>query len=365
MRVLIVDDSVVFRTQITHALETVPGVEVVGTAANGKIALEKLAQLSVDLVTLDMEMPGLNGIETLKEIRKQNFKVHVIIFSSQTQRGAEAALDALREGADEVCAKPAGDNLNFEKAEEAVKQALLPKVIQFKAVDENKNTKSNKATNNASATPLSSAPGSIGQFKINVRKTLATFQPAAIVIGCSTGGPAALETIFSNLSGPTRIPIFITQHMPPVFTTSLAKRLGQVSGIPSAEGISNEIVDANRIYVAPGDFHMDLIQEGASVKIKLHQAPQRNSVRPAVDYLFETAAKIYGNKLLSVVLTGMGEDGLVGVKDVRKKGGACLIQNQESCVVFGMPGAIFAADEYDEVGDLNLITSYLKRMISL
>lgn len=358
MRVLIVDDSVVFRTQITHALENIPGVEVVGTAANGKIALEKLNQLSVDLVTLDMEMPGLNGIETLKEIRRQNFKVHVIIFSSQTQRGADSALDALREGADEVCAKPSGDNLNFEKAADAVKEALLPKVIQFKAIDEKKVARVN---------PTSPAPAAtnINSFKINVRKTLATFQPAAIVIGCSTGGPAALESIFSQLKGPTKVPIFVTQHMPPVFTTSLAKRLGDISGIPSAEGKTSEIVTSNRIYVAPGDYHMDLELDGANVKIKLHQAPQRNSVRPAVDYLFETAAKIYGNKLLSIVLTGMGEDGLVGVKELRKKGGACLIQNQESCVVFGMPGAIFAADEYDEIGDLNLIASYLKRMIAL
>ncbi len=358
MRVLIVDDSVVFRTQITHALENIPGVEVVGTAANGKIALEKLNQLSVDLVTLDMEMPGLNGIETLKEIRRQNFKVHVIIFSSQTQRGADSALDALREGADEVCAKPSGDNLNFEKAADAVKETLLPKVIQFKAIDEKKVAR----VNTTSPAP---AAANINSFKINVRKTLATFQPAAIVIGCSTGGPAALEAIFSQLKGPTKVPIFVTQHMPPVFTTSLAKRLGDISGIPSAEGKTTEIVTSNRIYIAPGDFHMDLELDGASVKVKLHQAPQRNSVRPAVDYLFETAAKIYGNKLLSIVLTGMGEDGLVGVKEIRKKGGACLIQNQESCVVFGMPGAIFAADEYDEIGDLNLIASYLKRMIAL
>ena len=345
IRVLVVDDSVVFRTQITGAIGRNVDIEVVGTAATGAIALQKLAQLTVDVVTLDFEMPDMNGIEVLREIKKRGFPVHVIVFSSQTQRGAEAALDALREGADDVVAKPSGEGLTFETAGKAIEEALVPKILQF---------------NSKASIPITEAPKIAAKI---AKRDLARFLPEAIVIGSSTGGPTALEKIFASLTGPITVPIFIAQHMPPVFTEILARRLGEISGIPSEEAKAGTIVEANHIYVAPGDYHLLLEASGKGTKIALNQMPQRNSVRPAVDYLFESAAQVYKQNCLGVVLTGMGEDGLAGAKALRALNAPIIIQDRESCVVFGMPGAIFAADDYDQMGDLNFITSLLKRLV--
>lgn len=353
IKVLIVDDSVVFRTQITGALGRNPEIQIVGTAASGSICLQKLEQLSVDLVTLDMEMPEMSGIEVLREIRKRKIPVRVIIFSSQSQRGAEAALLALREGADDVVAKPTGDSLTIETAGAAIEAALVPKVLQF------------KKSSPLDASPVVQTPASKPAptaAPSAPKRSLDTVMASAIVIGSSTGGPTALEAVFQNLKGPITIPIFIVQHMPPVFTQSLAKRLGEISNIPSKEAENGEIVQANHIYVAPGDYHMAIERDGSSLRTTLNQAPKRNSVRPAVDILFETAALAFGSRLMGIVLTGMGEDGLVGAKAIRGRGGAIMIQDKASCVVFGMPGAIYNANEYDGVGNLESVTALIRKL---
>lgn len=185
--------------------------------------------------------------------------------------------------------------------------------------------------------------------------------PSAIVIASSTGGPAAHDTIFKGLKGKLRCPIFIAQHMPPVFTTSFAKRIGGHAQLPSKEAKHFEVV-ANEIYVAPGDYHMSLDLVNGQIMTRLDQGPQRNSVRPAADFLFESATKVYGSKLMGLVLTGMGEDGLDGARAIKTAGGGLMIQNQESCVVFGMPGAVHAAGAFDAQGDLMAIQSMLQRM---
>ncbi|MFM8315656.1 MAG: CheB methylesterase domain-containing protein, partial [Deltaproteobacteria bacterium] len=180
-----------------------------------------------------------------------------------------------------------------------------------------------------------------------------------ILIGCSTGGPDALDKLFQNFPRPLDIPIIIVQHMPPVFTASLARRIQNLTGIPCAEGQQWEIVSPNRIYIAPGDFHMTLTQNDSQVRIRLDQGPKVQGVRPAVDNLFLSAVKIYGASCLGVVLTGMGEDGLQGAHAIKKAGGGLLIQSAESCVVFGMPGAIFKTGIHDKILDL----AGIKRMI--
>jgi two-component system chemotaxis response regulator CheB len=348
MKVLIVDDSAVFRTQISHVLSGHEGIEVVGTAGNGKIALQKLEQLSVDLVTLDMEMPELSGLETLKLIREKKFNVKVIIFSSQTFKGAKLALDALNAGADDVVTKPTGENLTLELAQQMIKESLIPRVLQFRKSDP-------KPT--APSIPTTLAGNVFTEAK--PKKLIASFLPDALVIASSTGGPTALETLFSFLKRPYKIPIFLTQHMPPVFTQILGKRLSELTGNIFREAIHGEIVKEGIIYIAPGDYHMHLKKSGMEVKIELSQLPQRNSVRPAADYMFETASEIYSNKLLGVVLTGMGEDGAVGARAIRNNGGAILIQNKESCVVFGMPGAVFNNNDFDGMGNLEYLASIL------
>ncbi len=351
IRVLIVDDSIVFRTQISNALFQQPEIEVVGTAAHGKIALQKLEQSSVDLITLDMEMPEMNGLDVLREIRKRNFKVRVIVFSSQTTKGAEAAISALEQGADDVIAKPSGDNLSFDTAAEAIRSVLVPKILQF--VNKEKSVLPKDNFIQPQIKNYLSSP--------KTKKDISKFYPSLIVIGSSTGGPTALEKIFQSIVAPIDIPILITQHMPPVFTEILARRLGELSGIPSFEAKSGTLIKANHIYVAPGDYHFLIEGNKQHPKIVLNQNPQRNSVRPAVDYLFETAADIFGDSCLGVVLTGMGEDGLVGARKIRQQGGSILIQDKASCVVFGMPGAIYDSDDYDQISSLDVIAHQIKR----
>lgn len=352
IKVLVVDDSIVFRTQISASLKDVEGVEVVGTAPNGKIAIQKLGQLSVDLVTLDMEMPEMNGLETIKELRAKGFKTKVIVFSSQTTRGAEIALEALRLGANDVVAKPSGDHLNFETAQTIIKEALVPRVLQFINAIPMKKVAPNSLRQNVEV--KSHAP------KINLNN----FFPKALVIASSTGGPNALETIFSTLKGPFKIPVLIVQHMPPVFTQILAKRISDMVGSEVREATNNEILKAGTVYMAPGGFHMQLKQNNDRIiKIELHQGPERNSVRPAADYLFETAADIFKHQLLGVVLTGMGEDGAVGAKKIHNLGGGIIIQSKESCVVFGMPGAVYENNDFDEIKNLDEISTYLKTVL--
>lgn len=356
MRIMVVDDSIVFRSQISSALVGVEGIEIVGTAPNGKIAVQKLEQIQVDLITLDMEMPELNGIETLKLIKQKGIKVKVIVFSSQTVRGAEKALEALREGADDVVAKPEGEGVNFETALESIRISLVPRVKQFMISQPQaaRPVYTGESILRPKVTPVHS--------KIAKQK-IAGFDPQAIVIASSTGGPTALETIFSQLKGPFKKPIFLVQHMPPVFTQILAKRLSSLTDCPAEEAISSQKTNPQSFLVAPGDFHMILEKENDGVYAKLTQSPMRNSVRPAADNLFETASEIYGANLLGIVLTGMGEDGALGAKKIRNNGGRVLIQNKESCVVFGMPGAVYANDDYDEIASLEGIVKLLKGIL--
>lgn len=343
MRVLVVDDSIVFRSSISNSLKGVAGIEVVGTAANGKIAIEKLRQESVDLVTLDMEMPEMNGIETLKAIRAAGYKVKVIVFSSQTTKGAETALEALREGADDVIAKPVGEAVSFENAQASIAAVLIPKISQFME-------RVSPRTENSERKGKS------------LKKDVTQFKPGIVVIASSTGGPNALEHIFGFVKDRPKIPILIVQHMPPVFTQILAKRLSELTGVSVSEAVHGKKISPGEIWIAPGDFHMLVKNDGAQLSLVLNQAPQRNSVRPAADHLFESVADILQEQVLGIVLTGMGEDGLLGARQIRSKGGRVLIQNKESCVVFGMPGAIYDADEYDSICDLNSIGEFLQRL---
>jgi two-component system, chemotaxis family, protein-glutamate methylesterase/glutaminase len=348
MRVLVVDDSIVFRSQISKALSQVSGLEVVGSAANGKIALQKLEQSSIDLITLDMEMPEMNGLDFLREIRNRGFSVRVIVFSSQTQKGAELAIKALETGADDVIPKPQGEGLSFENAAATIQEMLVPKILQF------------TGTHLLSKDAISQT---LPKERPELPTDLSSFSPSVLVIGCSTGGPTALETIFGSLTAPIPIPILITQHMPPLFTAVLARRLSELSGIPSKEAQSGDLLRPNQIYVAPGDFHLLIDGNEGEAYTVLNQKPQRNSVRPAVDYLFESTAKIYKSRCLGLILTGMGQDGLVGSQEIRKQGGAIIIQDRESSVVFGMPGAIYESGEYDMMLNLNMIPMNLAALI--
>lgn len=339
IRVLIVDDSVVFRSQIKSAFEQVDWVDVVGVASNGKIALEKIKLLKPDLVTLDLEMPELNGIETLKEVRSQSLPVKVIVFASTSVSGAQKTMEALHLGALDFVAKPNGEETK------SIYELLIPRVSALMKPSEN-------------FFAVAKSVGHVSAFAWD------KFSPQAILIGSSTGGPTALEKIFSQLKAPFRCPVFITQHMPPIFTASLAARLEKLCGVTCAEGKDGELVQPNRVYMAPGNFHMQIIKQQGTLKISLNQQEMENSVRPAVDQMFRSAAALFPGSALGVVLTGMGKDGLAGSHELKKYGSPILIQNRESCVVFGMPGAIHEAGIYDSMQNLEQITHTLQSYLS-
>lgn len=330
IRVLIVDDSVLFRSQIQMALKDIPDLEVVGTAANGKIALEKLALQEVDLVTMDIEMPVMDGLEAVKEIRAKGIKSKIILFSSLSKPGAEKTFEGLRLGATDFATKPLSDGSALTPADK-IKEALVPKIL---------------ALFGRTATPSSVTK----KMSPSTHISWETFNPQVMVIASSTGGPPALTDFFANFKEPVPYPILITQHMPPLFTTSLASTLAAVSGRVCKEAVQGETLVPNQMYVAPGDFHMRLGGDKSSPIIVLDQGPQRNYVRPCADFLFESAARIFGKNTLGLVFTGMGRDGADGAKAVKEVGGAILIQNEASCVVFGMPGAVYEAGHFDFEG---------------
>jgi len=323
IRVLLVDDSVVVRKVLADALSGDPDVEVIGTAANGSIALQKIPQVNPDVVILDVEMPDMDGLETVKRIRAGWPRLPVIMCSSLTERGADTTLRALANGASDYVAKPSrlngsqGDGLSGFKAE------LMAKV---KALG-------------ASCTSLPPArPVAPVARPLRGREAV-----SALAIGCSTGGPNALTILFEGIPRDLPVPIFIVQHMPPLFTKLLADRLAASSGLTVTEARAGDLVELGCVYVAPGDFHMTVARDGARLRIALNQDTPENSCRPAVDVLFRSVAKIYGAGVLATVLTGMGHDGARGARAIVDAGGSLIVQDAASCVVPSMPGAVVAA----------------------
>ncbi|APJ03133.1 chemotaxis-specific protein-glutamate methyltransferase CheB [Silvanigrella aquatica] len=354
MRVLIVDDSVVFRSQIKSALDGIDDIVVVNTAANGKIGIERLQQNEVDVVILDLEMPVMDGKQMLQEMRKNNLNQKVIVFASPTGEGIDLTLSALEAGASDFITKP-NSNGSLEQALEGIKKELVPKILQFK----NKN-------HFKTPVPIKKSYEPVKVQEIIPNKNFSIFRPKCIGIGSSTGGPNALEHVLAKLKGLSlEIPIFLAQHMPPKFTEALARRLEEVSGHPCHEGKEGQLALPGHIYVAPGDYHMTVEKFGdnAQTMIRLDQGSKRNSVRPAVDNLFESLAKVYGNSCVAFVLTGMGEDGLVGAHAIKAASGSVIIQDAASSVVWGMPGAIFDAGAYDAIGNLDECSEYLVQLI--
>jgi two-component system chemotaxis response regulator CheB len=372
VNILVVDDSIVYRSQIKAALSSAAFIKEIDSANNGKIALDKIKMKKYDLVTLDLEMPEMDGIETLKQIKSMlTNKIRVIMFSSQTQSGSEKTLEALRLGADDFVAKPMGEKLNIDNASDVIRDLLIPKLRQFIAGSSSERNSPEKITNidnqktdtNINPNPVSTYTYSKKRPILNyLSKDLNVFNPKIVVIASSTGGPPALDLVFSKIGKQLSCPVLLAQHMPPVFTTSLAKRIQEVSGITCSEAKNMETLE-NKIYVAPGNFHMSLVLFNNEIRVQLDQRIERNHVRPAADYLFETAAKHFSSSVLGIVLTGMGDDGCDGAMEVKKAGGGLIIQSQETCAVFGMPGAIHDVKAFDAIMSPKDINLYLKRKI--
>lgn len=325
IRVLVVDDSVVVRRMVTHALDGEPGIEIICTASNGHIGLERVRQLGPDVVILDIEMPGMNGLEVLRALRAApGGGPRVIMFSTLTERGASITLEALSLGADDYVTKVMNES-SLQQSKVRLREELVPKIKQFFAT---------------SRPVLAAVPQ---RPRVSVQPSRLARTPRAVVIGSSTGGPAALAAILPQLPQDFPVPILIVQHMPPFFTRLLAERLDSACKLRVEEATEGAEVHAGKVLLAPGDFHMKLQAKGGSVAVSLDQSPQQNFCRPAVDVLFRSVAEVYGGAILAVILTGMGQDGLRGTETLRSIGATVFAQDEASSVVWGMPGAVVNA----------------------
>jgi len=326
LRALIVDDATVMRRLVTEVLRRDPDIEVAGTAPNGRIALEKLAQLSPDFVTLDVEMPELDGLQTLRELRKTYPRLPVIMFSLATQRGAVATLDALAAGANDYVTKPT-DVTNLSESIERLERELLPKI---------------RAHCRPVSPTIAPAPRVSSAAPQPRKASAAPFD--ILCIATSTGGPNALNDLFAGFTQPLPVPVAVVQHMPPMFTRLLAERLDALPGpVRCREAADGEILQPGHAYFAPGGLHLAISRHGSDAFVaRLLETPPENSCRPAADVLFRSIAET-GAHALAVVMTGMGQDGLRGCEYLSERGAVILAQDEATSVVWGMPGAVSQA----------------------
>jgi len=336
--VLVVDDSVVIRRLVTSVLDEDPDITVVGTAASGRIALAKLLQVAPDCVTLDIEMPDLDGLGTLRELRKTHPRLPVIMFSTLTERGASTTLDALALGANDYVTKPANVG-SVPAALASVREQLVPKI---KALCPQLRSSAPAVPRFVPSPAAAPADAKAPSQRVDV-----------LTIGSSTGGPDALTSLLPLLPPTFPVPVVIVQHMPPVFTKMFAQRLDGKCSLSVKEAEDGDVVAPGRVLIAPGDRHMELRRVGNAVRVKLTSGPAENFCRPAVDVLFRSVAAAYGERVLAAVLTGMGSDGARGAEVLRRGGAEVLAQDEASSVVWGMPGAVVAAGLAHRVLSLN------------
>ncbi|MBN9657353.1 MAG: chemotaxis response regulator protein-glutamate methylesterase [Acidobacteria bacterium] len=343
IRVLVVDRSVVARRMLTHALETDPFIEVVGAASTGAVALQRIPQVNPDVLTLDLEMRDSEGMETLRKVRCLYPEMRVILISSSMQRGAPDTLDALAQGVDDYVSKPPREvRAGGETA--VLRGELVPKIRQFFRIAPARTT----GAQDLDHTARQPAGPSLGQ---------------AVLIGVSTGGPAALAAILPSFPPNFPLPILVVQHMPAQFTRLLANRLSGLCPMPVVEAADGEPVPAGAVLLAPGDYHMRIQREGGRAVVRLDKAPPENSCRPSVDVLFRTAGQVYGAGVLAAVLTGMGVDGLRGAATLKALGATVLAQDEATSVVWGMPGAVVNAGLTDAILPLDSVVPEIIRRI--
>jgi two-component system chemotaxis response regulator CheB len=354
-RILIADDSAVMRSLLRSVVCSGAGLEVAGTAANGESALHAIETIRPDLVLLDVEMPVMDGLVTLKKLRARGHKMPVIMCSSLTQRGAKVTIEALAGGASDYVAKPAGQ-AGREAAIQALAQELIPKIKALTV-----RLPPQAAFSGTPRMPL------ILPLVPPPRPQPISSVPVALAIGVSTGGPAALDILLPALPASFPLPVLIVQHMPELFTKLFAERLNGRCPLQVREAVEGEPVRAGSIYIAKGNWHMEAVASSRADSLptlRLHQGAPENHCRPAVDVLFRSVAAVYGAGVLAVVLTGMGSDGMLGCRAIREHGGSVLAQDQASSTVWGMPGTVANAGLAHKVLPLNAIAPEILRLAS-
>jgi two-component system chemotaxis response regulator CheB len=355
LRVLVADDAVLFRRVLSDALASLPDVEVVGTAANGKLALQKVRELKPDLLTLDLEMPETDGLAVLEALRQTGDPVAVIVVSALTRQGGQLTLRALDKGAFDFITKPEG--ANPEESRAAVRRELAPRL---RALDHRLAVRNILRAPAAPAVPPVAKPvatdlaGITGRMN---RLTTAT-RPEMVLIGVSTGGPNALAQVLPQLPRDLGVPVLIVQHMPPVFTLSLAESLAAKSAIRVREAAAGDVLEPNTAYIAPGGRQMRLAAGPANSRvIQITDDPPENNCRPAVDYLFRSVASRFPGQAMAVILTGMGNDGTLGLRLLKRQGCFVIAQDEASCVVYGMPKSAVEAGVTDVTLPLETIAA--------
>lgn len=365
IRVLIVDDAVTVRRLVADALSIDPALRVVGAAANGRQALERIPQLQPDIVILDIEMPEMDGLETLLELRRRHSKLPVIVYSSDTHHGASATLDALWLGAKDYVTKTGATSL--DAAIEHIRSELLPRIHAL--CDEDLDARSATEAQNALARARDPRDPRRGDSKsaapYRSRDMLPPGRVEVLAIAASTGGPSALSVVLSDLPADLPVPVLVVQHMPPRFTGYLAERLAAKCRLRIAEAVPGAPLAPGRVWIAPGDFHMTVERSGAQVVTQLDRNRPENSCRPSADPLFRSVADVFGAGALCVVLTGMGQDALRGCRIVAGARGQILVQDEATSVVWGMPGNVAREGLADRVLPLEQLGEEILRRVSI
>lgn len=341
IRVLVVDDSALVRRLVTTSLGLDPEIEVIGIAENGEVALERIEALQPDAVTLDIEMPVLDGLGALAQIRRRHPRLPVIMFSTLTEKGATKTLEALSLGASDFVTKPSNTG-SMAESMASVREQLIPKIKALTAVRR---------------LAAAAAP------KVAVAKPT-TVRPEVLLVGCSTGGPDALSRVLEDLPATLPVPVLVVQHMPPLFTTMFAERLDRVSPLSVREAADGDVPRPGEVLVAPGGLHLRVSRSAGTIRAVLDDGPAENFCKPAVDTLFRSAADVYGGAAAALILTGMGQDGLVGCELLAGKGARILVQDEATSVVWGMPGAVATAGLAHDVLPLDSIAGKLTGLLA-
>lgn len=371
IRVLVVDDTIVYRKAVSDILSEMPGVEVVGVAHNGKIAVSKIQTLKPDLLTLDIEMPEMNGIEVLQYLQQHAPQTSAIMVSTLTSEGGDMTMRALELGAYDFILKPSTTNINDSKLQ--LRTLLNPLIKAFQtgrttvgSMQSNLRTSVAARKAGAGTRPQASMPSTssrIGAPTANVMRRQGKSE--IVTIGISTGGPNALARMMPMLPGDLGVPIVIVQHMPPVFTKSLANSLNAKCALTVKEAQDGDPLQANVAYIAPGGKQMKLVAstDGTNRLIRITNDPPENSCRPSADYLFRSVADYYVGRTTAVIMTGMGSDGTKGLQVLKQKGALIIGQDEQSCVVYGMPKAPAELGLTDVVTPLDKIAAEIMKSV--
>lgn len=362
VRILVVDDTIFYRKILSDILKEIPQVEVVGSANTGKVALSKVDSLKPDMITLDVEMPGMNGLEVLEELNKKNLDIGVLMVSTLTGKGGHITIKALELGAFDFIEKPSSDGSSMKENMEKVKTSLVPIIQAFLKRRELKSRfKSTKKP-----LPQITKPDYKSQTKKTLTKPFSLKSKSEIItIAISTGGPNALSKMIPMLPENIGVPILIVQHMPPVFTASLAKSLDSKSKLSVMEAVNGQTIEPNKVYIAPGGMQMKVAasNDGMRRLIKITDDPPENSCKPSADYLFRSVADYYVGRATGVIMTGMGSDGFKGLLEMHKKNATIIAQDEESCTVYGMPKAPIEEGIVDTICSLEDIADEIVKTV--